>query len=89
MKNGQFFFKTHLKKKLSCSRFPTEFAISFYLQLCAGKGKQDSCQGDSGGPLLVENNDKYEIVGKIIENSWTKKKMHLGITNYIAVPFIA
>lgn len=34
------------------------------LQLCAGKGKQDSCQGDSGGPLLIETNDKYEIVGR-------------------------
>jgi len=35
--------------------------------LCAGKGKQDSCQGDSGGPLLIENKDKYEIVGIV---SW-------------------
>lgn len=35
-------------------------------QLCAGKGKTDSCQGDSGGPLLVQNGDKYEIVGEYI-----------------------
>lgn len=37
------------------------------MQLCAGKGKQDSCQGDSGGPLLVPNGDKHEIVGIV---SW-------------------
>lgn len=32
--------------------------------MCAGKGHQDSCQGDSGGPLLINNGDKYEIVGE-------------------------
>lgn len=40
------------------------YYIIIFGQLCAGKGKQDSCQGDSGGPLLIENNDKYEIVGE-------------------------
>ncbi|CRL05275.1 CLUMA_CG018249, isoform A [Clunio marinus] len=37
--------------------------------LCAGgiKQKTDSCQGDSGGPLLVNNGEKYEIVGIV---SW-------------------
>lgn len=32
--------------------------------ICAGKGSTDSCQGDSGGPLLVQEGDKFEIVGK-------------------------
>ncbi|XP_012250657.2 trypsin-1-like [Athalia rosae] len=35
--------------------------------LCAGRGSQDSCQGDSGGPLLVQNGEKFEIVGIV---SW-------------------
>lgn len=38
--------------------------ITSYM-LCAGKGAMDSCQGDSGGPLLIQNGDKFEIVGKI------------------------
>lgn len=37
--------------------------ITSYM-LCAGRGKQDSCQGDSGGPLLVNNGDKFEVVGE-------------------------
>ncbi|KAK9505041.1 hypothetical protein O3M35_009191 [Rhynocoris fuscipes] len=35
--------------------------------ICAGRGIQDSCQGDSGGPLLVNDGDKYQIVGIV---SW-------------------
>lgn len=41
-----------------------------HAQLCAGKGKTDSCQGDSGGPLLVQNGDKFEIVGMYIVLLW-------------------
>lgn len=41
--------------------------ITAYM-LCAGKGSMDSCQGDSGGPLLIQNGDKYEIVGTKIKN---------------------
>ncbi|KPI99986.1 Trypsin-1 [Papilio xuthus] len=35
--------------------------------LCAGRASTDSCQGDSGGPLLVQQGDKYQIVGIV---SW-------------------
>lgn len=35
-----------------------------HFQLCAGRASTDSCQGDSGGPLLLQQGDKYQIVGK-------------------------
>lgn len=35
--------------------------------LCAGRASTDSCQGDSGGPLLLQQGDKYQIVGIV---SW-------------------
>ncbi|XP_068622389.1 trypsin-1 isoform X2 [Battus philenor] len=35
--------------------------------LCAGRASTDSCQGDSGGPLLVQQGEKYQIVGIV---SW-------------------
>ncbi|CAK1543949.1 unnamed protein product [Leptosia nina] len=35
--------------------------------LCAGRASTDSCQGDSGGPLLVQQGDRYQIVGIV---SW-------------------
>ncbi|XP_047504461.1 trypsin-1-like isoform X2 [Pieris napi] len=35
--------------------------------LCAGRSSTDSCQGDSGGPLLVQQGDRYQIVGIV---SW-------------------
>lgn len=35
--------------------------------ICAGKASTDSCQGDSGGPLLLQQGDKYQIVGIV---SW-------------------
>ncbi|XP_049870792.1 trypsin-1-like isoform X2 [Pectinophora gossypiella] len=35
--------------------------------LCAGRASTDSCQGDSGGPLLVQDGDKFQIVGIV---SW-------------------
>ncbi|XP_053605582.1 trypsin-1-like isoform X2 [Plodia interpunctella] len=35
--------------------------------LCAGRASTDSCQGDSGGPLLVQDGDRYQIVGIV---SW-------------------
>ncbi|CAK1579268.1 unnamed protein product [Parnassius mnemosyne] len=35
--------------------------------LCAGRASTDSCQGDSGGPLLIQQGEKYQIVGIV---SW-------------------
>ncbi|XP_072929276.1 trypsin-1 isoform X1 [Epargyreus clarus] len=35
--------------------------------LCAGRASTDSCQGDSGGPLLLQQGDKFQIVGIV---SW-------------------
>ncbi|GBP15039.1 Trypsin-1 [Eumeta japonica] len=35
--------------------------------LCAGRALTDSCQGDSGGPLLLQDGDRYQIVGIV---SW-------------------
>ncbi|XP_041989116.1 trypsin-1-like [Aricia agestis] len=35
--------------------------------LCAGRASTDSCQGDSGGPLLIQQGDRYQIVGIV---SW-------------------
>lgn len=46
----------------------TIISLNLYLimvfQLCAGRASTDSCQGDSGGPLLVQQGDKYQIVGE-------------------------
>ncbi|XP_061384880.1 trypsin-1-like isoform X2 [Danaus plexippus] len=35
--------------------------------LCAGRSSTDSCQGDSGGPLLIQQGDRFQIVGIV---SW-------------------
>ncbi|XP_046967002.1 trypsin-1-like isoform X2 [Vanessa cardui] len=35
--------------------------------LCAGRASTDSCQGDSGGPLLLQQGDRFQIVGIV---SW-------------------
>ncbi|XP_050666958.1 trypsin-1-like isoform X2 [Leptidea sinapis] len=36
-------------------------------ELCAGRAKTDSCQGDSGGPLLIQQGDRFQVVGIV---SW-------------------
>ncbi|XP_046967003.1 trypsin-1-like isoform X3 [Vanessa cardui] len=36
-------------------------------ELCAGRASTDSCQGDSGGPLLLQQGDRFQIVGIV---SW-------------------
>ena len=35
--------------------------------ICAADSGKDSCQGDSGGPMVVQENDRYALVGVV---SW-------------------